>query len=408
MWDREAGVGGMIHLLLPHAPFMDEISQPERYASTGMPLFTQALCEAGAKASRMEASVAGGALVGPVSTQDLRLDIGGQIMDVVEIYLKLDKIPVTKLETGGYLGCCLQLNLANGNCQILPAAVSPKRSNQANGREEAEQVRLDPSRISSIPQIALKILRILEEKFYSIDDLAAQVRQDQVLSLKVLNYCNSAAVSPRDQVDSLDRALVILGEKEFLNIALSMAMQNFFQQSERGYSLAKGSLYRHAVGTAKVAERLAVFTGKASPKSAYMAGLVHDVGKVALDQFVADRYPLFYRKTQAEGEFLLDAELQTMGMDHTQAGTMLAEHWRLPANLRDVIAHHHRPDQAQCDPDLVFLVHLADQLMSRFALGREIGCLDYGLTSDHLERLGLSNSQFAEVVDLMPQVVFGL
>jgi chemotaxis receptor (MCP) glutamine deamidase CheD len=118
LFDEEAQVGGLIHLLLPEPVSRTGATQPEKYASTGFPLFLEALCKEGASKSRLKAFIAGGALVGPLKDCDLRLDIGGRTAETVLQYLKTEKIRVEKSETGGFFTCSMNLNMQNGQCSI--------------------------------------------------------------------------------------------------------------------------------------------------------------------------------------------------------------------------------------------------------------------------------------------------
>ncbi len=109
--DQFANVGGLIHFLLPHALGSGEPLYPVSYARSGLPLFLQSLYEAGAEKENLTACVAGGALIGEPTLQDLSLNIGGRTADEVEKILREENIPVREMETGGYHGYCLSLNL---------------------------------------------------------------------------------------------------------------------------------------------------------------------------------------------------------------------------------------------------------------------------------------------------------
>jgi chemotaxis receptor (MCP) glutamine deamidase CheD len=119
--DPDAEVGGMIHLLLPDPVTPGSNFQTERYASTGLPIFLKALTDAGAALQNMHAIIAGGALVGPVSQQDLALNIGGRTADAAKNILSEHKIHVKQSETGGFFACTLQLNMENWKSSIGPA-----------------------------------------------------------------------------------------------------------------------------------------------------------------------------------------------------------------------------------------------------------------------------------------------
>lgn len=87
-------------------------------------------------------------------------------------------------------------------------------------------------------------------------------------------------------MDSVDRALVVFGEKRLLQLAVSASLESLFPGSLCGYSLCKGGVYQHAMGTSVIAEKLANFTGRTAPDLAYTGGLLHDIGKVVMDQYM--------------------------------------------------------------------------------------------------------------------------
>jgi chemotaxis receptor (MCP) glutamine deamidase CheD len=120
VYDLAAEIGGMIHLLLPEPVNPASGFQAERYASTGLPIFLKALNDAGASPEKMQAVVAGGALVDPVSEQELALDIGGRTADVVKNILFEQKIKINQSETGGFFACALHLNMESWETRIQP------------------------------------------------------------------------------------------------------------------------------------------------------------------------------------------------------------------------------------------------------------------------------------------------
>jgi putative nucleotidyltransferase with HDIG domain len=261
--------------------------------------------------------------------------------------------------------------------------------------------------VRPIPQVALKVARMISEGQHDIGEIAGQIKQDQVISAKVIRLCNSSFFGLKKRIDSIDRALVIMGEKLLLQMVISASVELFFSGLSHGYSLCKGGLFQHALGTALVAENLAGFTGKVRPEIAYTAGLLHDIGKVALDQYIASVSPYFYRITQVEQKDLCRVEKERLGYSHPEAGGLLADDWDLPENLSDAIRNHHTPDQSEVDPELSHLVFIADFLMSRFRVDQEIEFMDAGNFKARLERLGLTPAQLPALIDMLPARVFG-
>jgi putative nucleotidyltransferase with HDIG domain len=406
LFDEEAHVGGLIHLLLPEPGSSAGSIQPEKYASTGFPLFLEAICNEGASKNRLKAYIAGGALVGPLKDCDLQLDIGGRTAETVLRYLKAENIRVEKSETGGFFTCSINLNMQNGQFSIEPAPIDRDSTSGEIHLASAGKIEQAMENIQPIPQVALKILRLIENEEYEIKTLAEEIRKDQVISARTIKLCNSVAFAGSNKVESLDQALVLLGMNLLAKLVISVSVNELFSHSGLGYSLCKGGLYHHAVGTAIIAEKLADYTGSVEPGLAYTAGLLHDIGKVVLDQSIASAYPLFYRRLFEEENSFSEAEKEILGLDHTQVGDKLARKWLFPESLCDIIRNHHRPEKAARYLELAHVVYLADLLMSRFHSGLELERLETESLAARMETIGLSIDKFADIVDLIPIGVF--
>ena len=402
LYDPVAGVGGLIHLLLPEPISQEATSQPEKYASTAFPVFLRVLYAAGASAENTRASIAGGALVGPLQDSDLELDIGGRTAERVMQIIAAKGIRVDKLETGGFFTCSLTLDLSTWECRIEPAGFDRLSASADIKIPEPDEISQSAKDLQPIPQIALKVLRMINEELYEIQNLTEEIRKDQVISARTLQLCNSVMFASRKKIESLDHALVMLGQSLLLKFVISASFNNFFKQSGMGYSLCKGGIYHHAVGTAVIAEKLAVLTGKVEPSLAYTAGLLHDIGKVVLDQYIISGFPLFYRQLNEEGKNFPEVEKQVLGTDHTEVGASLALKWSFPESLVETIRHHHNPEDAQQHNELVHIVYLADLLMSRFHAGLELERLNTDTLETRLEAIGLSISEFPALVDHIP------
>lgn len=407
LYDETAGVGGLIHLLLPEPVSNGSAFQMGKYASTGFPVFLKALYDEGASKHRLKAFVAGGALVGPIESRDLHLDIGGRTVDTVMSYLKKEDIKVEKSETGGFFTCCLNLNMETWQCSIEPIGQDKKPNDDENHIPSADEIEQVMEGMQPIPQVALKILRLINEDEYDVKALTEEIRQDQVICARTLKFCNSVIFAGRKKIDSLDHAIAFLGFKYLVKLIISTAMGNFYDHSGSGYSLCKGGLYHHAIGTAIIAEKLANLTANIKPGLAYTAGLLHDIGKVVLDQYIASAYPLFYRKLFEEDTNFLEIEKSILGVDHTEIGFDLARKWSLPNSLSDIIRHHHLPEKAVQDIELAHIIYLADLLMSRFHVGFELERLNTESLSSRMTIVGFSIDEFPDIVDMIPVGVFG-
>lgn len=404
LFDRNANVGGLIHLLLPEPPSLEDPWQPEMYAVTGLPLFIEQLCQQGASRENLEASVAGGALMGRASRVDLTLDIGGRTADIAQRLLGEAQIHIRAIEVGGYFSCRLSLNLQTGETAIEPLGICMGPVEAADLEKlDTEQLDNVIRQVRPIPQIALKVLRLISEKTYRHADIVREIMQDQVMSAKIIGFCNSAFFGMRTRVDTIERALFVVGEKWLLQVILTTAVEEFLSQTEEGYSLCKGGLFQHACGTAAVARSLAQLTEKATVDLAYTAGLLHDIGKAVLDQYMHPRRPFFYRELQRGNTDLIEVERELLGVTHQEVGKQLALQWSIPEKLVEIIAHHHQPEAAVIEPELTLLVYFADLIMSRFAVGQELEKLNTDELRSRLGALGMSPEQLPLLINRLPQ-----
>ncbi len=405
--DPVARVGGLIHLLLPEPVTPGTTYNLEKYASTGLPLFIRAMEAEGASAGRMEACIAGGALVGPVSEHDISLDIGGRTAEIAKEILAGEKITVKSSETGGFFTCSLNLDMTTFRTDVEPSVTEEPPPDFTFRIPSEERIEKAMDALQPIPQVALKILRLVTETECDTDTIARELARDQVLAAKTLKLCNSAMFAGRVQIASLNDALLLLGNDLLVKMVISAAVKNFYNQSDSGYSLCKGGLYHHAVGTALIAEKIAKITGAAPPATAYTAGLLHDIGMVVLDQFIAEAAPLFYRGLENTKGNVVKVEKKLIGTSHCEVGELLALLWNLPDSICGAISHHHRPEQATSDTELPHIVYVADLVMSRFHSGLELERVGTGRLAARLGHLGLSVDDFSGLLDRIPVEVFG-
>lgn len=408
LWDQERGVGGLVHLLLPRPIASDYLDNPYRYATIGLPRLLGELLQEGAVRGRLRAALAGGAYLGDVADWETDLDIGGLTLEAVERILSEEKVAVDRFETGGLFTCRLCLDCRRWAAEIEPFRPPEQAGDQQAGpRPEKPDLSRLTADIDPIPQMALKIIRMISVGDYAMEKVAGEVRKDQVISAKVIQLCNSSYFRRAQSIDSIDRALVVVGDRNLLKMVVSAALENFFPVTMGAYSLTKGGLYQHSLGAAQFAEQLARHTGAVPPDVAYTAGLLHDIGKAALDQHLEGSAASLYHRTQEYGQPLLSVENDLIGTDHATVGAFLARRWNCPDRLVQSIEFHHMPERATDDGVLTHIVYFADLLMSRLVVGQEVERLNTHRFVQRLARIGLEPSGFQAAVDSLSLDLLG-
>ena len=403
--DTKRRIGGMHHILLPE-PLCDiSESQFSSYASTGVPLFLRSLAEEGARVEDMEAHIAGGALIDPSSRRDLTMNIGGRTLDITLGIIKENGIPIRFLEASGTMGFCIMLDVDRATCSIEPVIKDiHKRSSRPMSMPALTEIGRTIEGLQPIPQIALGIAGMIADDRTDFSRVASEIRKDQVLTAEVLKLCNSSYLGMPRKIEAIDEAIAVLGSTTLLQLIITAQAEKLLVCSEQGYSLMRGGLFYHALAIARLSERLAKISGVVRPDLAYTAGLLHDIGKVVLDQYMAHVQPLFYRILQGHGEDSSVLEQKIFGIDHNLAGLHLAENWKLPDAIKDVVLFHHHPDKAENNRLLVRLVYLADALAQKFLPGFVLDHVDTAPFEESMRLLGLEPDKVVASLDVLADI----
>jgi len=137
-------------------------------------------------------------------------------------------------------------------------------------------------------------------------------------------------------------------------------------------------------------------------KLAKRMGLLHDIGKVILDQYIADSAPLFFRQLSLEHGDSQSAEKEILGITHNEAGGLLAEKWNLPEGISHVIRYHHAPQKKKEHKDLVYIVYLADLLMEKFNTGLDFDKIQTDSFENVINHLKITAQDLFSLIDTIP------
>ncbi len=195
-----------------------------------------------------------------------------------------------------------------------------------------------------LPAVALKVMQVAQDPKSSATDLAMVVSADPGLSARILRIVNSAAYRRAQEVTSVQQALVVLGFVQARNVAISSAITSAYGPDCLNVLFRISEFWRHSLAVGFYAGELAQRARTADVPSAFTAGVLHNMGRLAM--FYADPAGLDQAVAcaMAEGRSLEDVERQLLGYDHAELGGLLAERWHLPAEIREAITGHHTAD----------------------------------------------------------------
>jgi len=210
------------------------------------------------------------------------------------------------------------------------------------------------------PAVALQLMSLLDDTDAPIKKIVSLLRIDPALSAEILRVSNSALYGLSRRIDNISHAVVVLGTEVVKRLALTVALSRFSRSFMRVHGLRV--CWDHSVACALLAEELAQAMNQPRDR-AYTAGLLHDIGRLAL----LTCYPVEYNNlfvVARENDFdELECEWELFDVDHCAAGAWLARHWNLPEDFVEAISRHH--DAEPIDASLLSIVTAAHHVANR-------------------------------------------
>ncbi len=271
---------------------------------------------------------------------------------------------------------------------------------------------IDVELIPTLPAVAVEAIRLLEGDPSNFESVADLLRNDQVLSGRILRYANAAFIGARQKITSIPRAISLLGFNTVRGLILSVSVFDCFSDAAQERLEGLVNFWLHAIGVAAASEILAEKLGFSNIDEAYLAGLVHDIGKLICYQQMPEEFSEVCLELEKQGGYstdaplALDVERRKMGLDHTDIGRNAAEQWMFPESLVKALAAHHQPVPEAIRPEndnLYQLVRFADVICVCHNIGSSYffstGAYDHQHYHFALENFLLLNDIDGEEVD---------
>lgn len=284
-----------------------------------------------------------------------------------------------------------------------------KRTSGVADAVDKPQPELALSHLDGLPTlepVAVKLLQATADSKSDVEEIAQLLRGDPALTAKLLSVANAAATGARGPVRTVEKAVALLGFAAVRSLVLAVKVFEAFAAKpppagQRAFE--RNEFWKHALAVACAARRLAAARREFSvdTEEAFVAGLLHDLGKIALSAV----FPKAYDRIAAQADHargdIADAERTILGIDHTIAGRRLAERWNLPRPLQETIWLHHLSAEALpsnvLTPQLIALVQLADTLAREQRIGYSGNHSFYEPSRPLAQRLGFSEADVEAV-----------
>jgi HD-like signal output (HDOD) protein len=256
--------------------------------------------------------------------------------------------------------------MANSSAQLKLGACLPTPRPIARGPDlpmTPDTLVGDVAALVSLPEVVVRINALVDDPKSSAEDIGRAVAQDAALTARLLTLANSAMFGLSRQIDTVGRAIAVLGTRQVRDLTLGLsAVRSFAGIPNELVSMQ--SFWHHSVLCAVTARQLAGACHRGRPDSSFVAGLLHDVGQLVLFNKLPreSRSALLMSIDEPNEPDLHLCERTLLGFDHAAVGGALARSWHLPAALAECIEFHHEPGRAESHPLEVALVHIANSV----------------------------------------------
>lgn len=266
-----------------------------------------------------------------------------------------------------------------------------------------ETILADAGRIATMPEVTVKIIDIVENPNSNMQDLHDVIRNDPVLSTRILKVVNSALYGMPTQVANIDRAIVLLGLSAVKNIAIAASMTHLFTCEQNIGVCSAGNVWRHSIAMGVGAKLIFNVRKRPDVDEAFLAGLVADLGLLIERQAVPEKFRVVIQRFMAGKTDYCAIEREVLGVDHQQVGMTLARNWRFPEPICLSLGYHHNPfDAPAIHREMPLTVHLADMLTSRLDEGFCTQPYTDNIDPAVLNQLQISRESIAQILKEMP------
>jgi putative nucleotidyltransferase with HDIG domain len=223
--------------------------------------------------------------------------------------------------------------------------------------------------LPTLPTVVSKMIELVDNPKTSAASLARLISTDQALTAKILKLANSAYYGFPREISTVNMAIVVLGFNTVKDMGLSLSVFEVFKDAEGGKAFDVSKFWEHSIGCGAASRMVARRVKYRFVGEAFVAGLLHDIGKVILNQYVHKEFVEIIALEASGGLTLEQAEEKIIGTGHPQVGSWLAEKWNLPKIIVESIAFHHDPWEAKTEPVLVAIVSVANYLCHLCSIG---------------------------------------
>ena len=262
---------------------------------------------------------------------------------------------------------------------------------QEDIRQHFRNALRDVKNLPTLPGIVIKLTSMAEDPDTTTEQMGKVISKDHILAAKLLKLVNSSFYGFPQRISSLSSAIILLGFNVIKSLIISASIFEFMEDNDV-------ELWEHSLGCAVICNVLAKRLGVSDTEEISTAGLIHDIGKVAIKMELGAEYEMIQTLAQDREISTRQAEMEILGLDHAEVGGWLAKTWNLPGKLIEPIAMHHNPSAADNEKMAAAIVHFSNIMIRGMGCGHGADVWVPPLDNDAWQLLGLNPQDIDEIL----------
>lgn len=258
--------------------------------------------------------------------------------------------------------------------------------------------------VYSLPLFYERLNEIINHPRCSIDDIAKVITEDQGLTARLLKLANSPMFGYFSKIDTISKAVTIIGTQQLRDLALAMSVMEIFSDIPEEL-INMRCFWKHSIACGIIARSLAAYRRESNVERYFAAGILHDVGQLVMCAAAPEVIFDLLIERGKSGSLFTDTELRRLGFTHAAVGGELLDRWKVPATIAEPVCRHHTPARAERYPVGVAIIHLADIICHALEMGASCERFVHPLDPAAWNRLDISSGALSRIVShVEPQV----
>jgi putative nucleotidyltransferase with HDIG domain len=234
----------------------------------------------------------------------------------------------------------------------------------------ADKILAHINNLPTLPTVYSAISEAMQNPLVTTDEIARIISSDQSTAFKVIKVANSAYYGFTTKIDTISNAIFYLGFNEIKNLVLAVSIMNMFSKNKLLLKFKPVDFWAHSIAVGVASRLIGESVGNINLDNYFLAGVLHDIGKLIFFEYISDEYANVLTYSEESAIEIREAELKILGINHQTIGGLVADQWKLPSNIKNVIRYHHNPNiVTSADKLMVSVIHLADILVKSLCLG---------------------------------------